>query len=44
VAYAHNPVPTAHIEPVAVGDVLIEMPLFLDTVSYVNVPLDRSAS
>ncbi len=31
---------TAYVEPVAVGDVLPEMPLFLDPERYVNVPLE----
>jgi len=31
---------TAYIEPIAVGDPLLEMPLFLDPWSYVNVPLE----
>jgi hypothetical protein len=42
VAYtAHVPV-TAYIEPVAVGDVLPDMPLFLDREHYVPVPLEAT--
>jgi hypothetical protein len=41
-AYVRDPVRTAYVEPVAVGDVLIDMPLFLDPVSYVNVPLEAT--
>jgi hypothetical protein len=41
-AYVRDPVRTAYVEPVAVGDMLIDMPLFLDPVSYVNVPLEAT--
>jgi hypothetical protein len=41
-AYVREPVRTAYVEPVAVGDVLVDMPLFLDPVSYVNVPLEAT--
>jgi hypothetical protein len=42
VSDARNPAPMADVEPVAVGDVLIDMPLFLDVVSYVKVPLEAT--
>jgi hypothetical protein len=42
VTYVRDPVRTAYVEPVAVGDVLREMPLFLDPVSYVKVPLEAT--
>jgi hypothetical protein len=36
-------VPTvAHVEPVAVGDLLPDMPLYLDPVTYVPVPLEAT--
>ena len=38
-AYVGGPVPTAYVEPVAVGDPLPDMPLFLDPEQYINVPL-----
>jgi hypothetical protein len=41
-AYAAGPVTTAYVEPVAVGDVLPEMPLFLDPGQYVRVPLEAT--
>ena len=44
--YAAGDVQRAFVETVAVGDVLPDMPLFLDPDTYVNVPLeatDRSA-
>lgn len=41
-AYSAGPVKTAYVEPVAVGDVLPEMPLFLDPDQYVNVPLEAT--
>jgi hypothetical protein len=44
VAYAATPVKTAYIEPVAVGDVLPEMPLFLAPELYVAVPLEATYS
>jgi hypothetical protein len=40
VTYVRDPVRTAYVEPVAVGDVLRDMPLFLDPVSYIKVPLE----
>jgi hypothetical protein len=36
------PEPTAYVEPVAVGSLLPDMPLFLDPDSYVNVPLEAT--
>ena len=42
VSYRGAPVKTAYIEPVAVGDVLSDMPLFLDPDYYVNVPLEAT--
>jgi hypothetical protein len=39
-AYAAGPVWTAYIQPAAVGDRLIDMPLFLDPDAYVDVPLE----
>jgi hypothetical protein len=34
--------PRAYVEPIAVGQPLIDMPLFLTAEHYVNVPLERS--
>jgi hypothetical protein len=42
VAYAAGPVPTAYVEPVAVGDALPDMPLFLAAEQYINVPLETT--
>ena len=39
-AYSAGPVKTAYIEPTAVGDVLPDMPLFLDPERYVSLPLE----
>jgi hypothetical protein len=41
-AYAAGPVKRAYVEPVAVGDVLPDMPLFLTPEVYVAVPLEPS--
>lgn len=41
-AYDAGPPVTAYVEPVAVGDVLPEMPLFLRPGHYVNVPLEAT--
>jgi hypothetical protein len=41
-AYAAGPAPTAYIEPVAVGDPLPDMPLFLAPEQYINVPLEAT--
>jgi hypothetical protein len=40
VAYDAGPPKTCYVEPVAVGDTLIDMPLFLAPGWYVNVPLE----
>src|SRR5947209_19704999 len=42
VAYMGGPCPEVFLEPVAVGDPLPEMPLFLSTETYVPVPLDAT--
>jgi hypothetical protein len=42
VAYSAGPVKTAYIEPIAVGDILPEMPLFLTSEQYINVPLEAT--
>lgn len=41
-AYPAGPVATAYVQPLAVGDVLPDMPLFLTAEEYVNVPLERT--
>jgi hypothetical protein len=41
-AYSAGRVKTAYVEPVAVGDVLPDMPLFLDPESYVSLPLEAT--
>jgi hypothetical protein len=41
-AYRSDLVPTAYFEPLAVGDSLIDMPVFLTTELYVNVPLEKT--
>ena len=41
-AYDASPPPTAYVEPVAVGDILIDMPLFLAPDWYVSVPLEAT--
>lgn len=40
VAYKSGEIRGAFVEPVAVGDVLLEMPLFLDEGNYVPIPLE----
>ena len=42
VAYDAGSPKTSYVEPVAVGDVLIDMPLFLAPGWYVNVPLEQT--
>ena len=42
VSYSAGPVKNAYIEPVAVGDVLPEMPLFLEPERYIAVPLEAT--
>ena len=41
-AYAAGDLPTAYVEPVAVGDVLPEMPIFLEPGIYVPAPLEST--
>lgn len=42
VAYSAGPVKTAYVEPVAVGDELRDMPLFLEAGYYVPAPLEAT--
>lgn len=42
VAYVSDRIKTAYIEPIAVGDTLPDMPLFLEPANYVNVPLEAT--
>jgi hypothetical protein len=42
VAYAAGSIETAYIEPTAVGRELMEMPLFLTSEIYINVPLEAT--
>lgn len=41
-AYSAGPVKRAYVEPVAVGDPLADMPLFLEPEAYVEVPLEAT--
>jgi len=41
-AYSAGPVKTAYVEPIAVGDVLPDMPLFLGPETYVSLPLEAT--
>ena len=41
-SYDSGPLPVTYVEPVAAGDVLPEMPLFLEPGSYVPAPLESS--
>ena len=41
-AYAAAAVPTAYLEPIAVGDELPDMPLFLTAEQYINAPLETT--
>jgi hypothetical protein len=41
-AYSADAVKTAYVEPTAVGRELIDMPLFLEPDTYVNVPLEAT--
>ena len=41
-AYAASALPVAYIEPIAVGQELPEMPLFLTSQRYINVPLEAT--
>jgi hypothetical protein len=36
------PEPRAYVEPVAIGDTMIDMPLFLQWRRYINVPLEKT--
>lgn len=42
VSYAAGDVPTKFVEPVAVGDRVTDMPLFLDSENYVPAPLEAT--
>lgn len=42
VAYQIEPVRTAYVEAIAVGDRLPDMPLFLQDDSYISVPLEET--
>ena len=42
VAYVAMPIGTAYVEPVAVGDELPPMPLFLNEGHYINIPLEET--
>jgi hypothetical protein len=41
-SYSSGPVKTAYVEPLAVGDALPSMPLFLETGTYVSAPLEAT--
>jgi hypothetical protein len=41
-SYPAGPAKTAYVQPIAVGDVLPDMPLFLTAEDYVNVPLEQT--
>ncbi len=41
-AYSGGEIKTAYVQPIAVGDVLPPMPLFLDPEFYVSVPLEET--
>lgn len=41
-AYSSGPLKRAYVEPTAVGRSLLEMPLFLDPETYINVPLEAT--
>ena len=41
-AYAADELPTAYVEPVAVGDALPDMPILLEPGMYVPVPLQST--
>jgi hypothetical protein len=41
-AYRADTCPTAYFEPVATGDILPDMPLFLTPDRYINVPLEAT--
>lgn len=44
VSYSSGEVKTAYVEPIAVGDVMIDMPLFLDAESYVPATYEEEWS
>jgi hypothetical protein len=41
-AYSAGPIKTAYVEPLAVGDTLPDMPLFLEPEWYIEVPLEAT--
>ena len=41
-SYSAGVVPVAHVEPIAVGEPLPDMPLFLEEEFYINVPLEET--
>ena len=41
-AYSAGGIKTAYVEPIGVGDVLPDMPLFLEPEIYVPVPLEAT--
>ena len=41
-SYDAGPMPVTYVEPMAVGDILPEMPIFLEPGSYVPAPLESS--
>ena len=41
-SYDSGPMPVTYVEPLAVGEVLPEMPLFLEPGSYVSAPLEAT--
>ena len=41
-AYDSGPMPATYVEPLAVGDILPEMPIFLEPGSYVPAPLESA--
>ena len=42
VSYAADQAITAYVEPIAVGDKLLDMPLFLEPENYINFPLEST--
>ena len=42
-AYSAGAIPRAHVEPIAVGSVLPEIPLFLEEDRYADVPLEDTS-
>lgn len=42
VSYAAGPIKTAYVEPIAVGDALLDMPLFLGSQVHIPVPLEST--